>query len=206
MSNRLTAKEIADSWGVSPQRVSELVKQGRLHRGDDGLFDAAAVKAYREWQIANHGRKVLLSTSSNGKVITGNKADAMAGAGDFFDGDFFDEPAAPEPAKTGAAALIDANARMLALKERKAQLDIDRAEARHQRDMGLLVSKEAVRQEGLAAGKIMATILNTLPAEIAGVFADVDRKAAVHRAVQAKVDQIQHALQQALTKVAPDVP
>jgi hypothetical protein len=88
--------------------------------------------------------------------------------------------------------------RLTELREQKLRKDIERVEIKAAKERGELVERARVQSSFVAAGALMASILQNLPAEIASIFADPDKKSEVRIKVQTRVDQMQHALYAAL--------
>jgi dGTP triphosphohydrolase len=207
LPSRLPAKGIALLFGVSEQRISQLKKKGLLKRGDDGKYSVADARSLRGFQMNEHGVRVTMQTYSNAH---GEQSPAkITATTDLTDDEILGVTSVTEAVESGIIAPspsshFAANARLMELRERKLQADVERAELRTQQQAGSLIERTTVQDSFVTAGKLIGTILQNLPDEIAAVFADFNKKAEVRAKVQTRVDQMQHALYQALKGYEPD--
>ena len=216
MGKRLIAKHLALELNLSSQRIGQLRLNGTLIRGHDNKYDLDEARAAHIGIQSLHPVAALLTEYSNGRSVSPTKLATLAtNTTPVAEVDEFGLPLSVEevalripPDTDGPATareMLAANMRMQALKERKLETDIARQDARLQREAGLLVPREEVWSQGVAAGKVIASILAGMAAEVASAFADPASRVQVQRAIQIKVEQIQLALHSALSQAAPDV-
>lgn len=209
LPRKLPAKGIAILFGVSEQRISQLKRKGQLNPDSTNLYDVKEAMQLRGFQMSEHGVRVIGQQYGNG---TGQIAQAKINPiNDVPDMTAEDAEAlgievdiakvAPSP-----NSAIAAQTRISELREQKLQQELDRAKTRAQRERGELIERAKVQSSYIAAGALIANILQNLPAEIAAVFADPATKAEVRLKVQTRVDQTQHALYQALKDYGNDDP
>ena len=215
MGKRLIAKLLALELNLSPQRIGQMRQDGILIRGQDNKYDLDEARAAHIGIQSLHPVAALLTEYSNGRSVSPTKLATFAtNSTPAAEVDEFGLPLSVEEialrippdanGSTAAREMLAANMRMQALKERKLETDIARQDARLQREAGLLVPREDVWTQGVAAGKVIASILAGMAAEVASAFADPASRVQVQRAVQIKVEQIQLALHSALSQAAPD--
>lgn len=204
LPRKLPAREIAILFGVSEQRISQLKRKGALKPDSSNMYDVKEAMNMRGFQITEHGQRVLTQTYSNatGKVsppkivpLTEMSAEDREALGIEID------PATIAPSPNSVVA---SQSRISELREQKLRAELERAETRAKRERGELVDRAEVHTSFIAAGALIANILQNLPAEIAMIFADPDKKAEVRLKVQTRVDQAQHALYKALKDAGQD--
>lgn len=202
---KLPAREIAILFGVSEQRISQLKRKGVLKPDSANMYDRDEAKRQRGFQMSEHGVRVLMQTYGNG---TGKVAPPKITP--FTDMSAEDREAlgiAPEETVVASPnSVVAAQTRISELREQKLRAELARAETRNARERGELVERAAVHTSFVEAGALIASILQNLPAEIAAIFADPDKKAEVRLKVQTRVDQAQHALYKALKDSGQDDP
>lgn len=195
LPQKLPARAIAILFGVSEQRISQLKRKGLLTPDSSNMYEVKQAMQMRGFQMSEHGVRVVAQEYSNG---TGKVSPAKVNPITLSDDDRevlgIDMGAvAPSPTSTFAA-----QSRISELREQKLQAELDRVKTRARREAGELVERAAVQTSFVAAGALIGTIMQNLPAEIASIFADPDKKAEVRHKVQTRVDQVQHALYSAL--------
>lgn len=202
----LPAKGIAKLFGVSEQRISQLKRKGVLTPDSTNLYSVEQAMQVRGMQMQEHAVRVIAQEYSNGtgqvapaKVspLTQEDREALGIEVDVLDTSLV------KPAPSGTFA---AQTRLHELREQKLQAELDRARTRARREAGELVERVKVQSSYIAAGALIANILQNLPTELAAVFADPDTKAEVRRKVQTRVDQAHHALYAALKGYGEDDP
>lgn len=193
---KLPAKQLAILFGVSEQRISQLKRKGKLNPDSANLYDVQEAKQLRGFQMSEHGVRVVAQTYGNGtgKIappkVTPMNADVVLSPEDREAlGIEPNEQIAPSPNSHFVAA-----SRITELREQKIKAEIERIETRAKRERGELVERAKVQSSFIEAGARIAAILQNLPAEIASIFADPDKKAKVRLKVQTRVDQAQHTL------------
>lgn len=208
LPRKLPAKGIAILFGVSEQRISQLKRKGQLNPDSSNLYDVKEAMQLRGFQMSEHGVRVIGQQYGNG---TGQVAEAKINPINEVPMSDEDREAlgieidikqvAPSP-----NSAIAAQTRISELREQKLQAELDRAKTRAAREAGDLVERTKVQSSFIAAGALVANILQNLPAEIAAIFADPATKAEVRLKVQTRIDQTHHALYQALKDFGTDDP
>lgn len=204
LPRKLPAKSIATLFGVSEQRISQLKRKGLLHPDNSNLYDVEEAMRVRGFQMSEHGVRVVAQQFSNGtgqvadaKITPLNGVELSAEDREVFGVDMAQTRASPH-------SVVAAQSRLSELREQKLRAELDRAEARLKRERGELVERAGVYSAGVSAGQAIANILQNLPAEIASIFAEPDKKAEVRLKVQTRCDQAQYALFNALKGYADD--
>lgn len=207
LPRKLPARGIAILFGVSEQRISQLKRKGALKPDSMNMYDVQQAMQMRGFQMSEHGVRVIAQEYSNG---TGKVAPAKVNP-TTVDPGLSDEdretlgitvdPATIAPSPNSVVA---AQSRISELREQKLRAELDRAETRARRERGELVERAEVHSSFIAAGALIANILQNLPAEIASIFAEPDKKSEVRLKVQTRVDQAQHALYKALKDAGQD--
>lgn len=201
MSTRLSVAELARRYKISPTRVYQLLAVGLLTKGKDRKIDLAEADRWREASMLKHPAQTLTTANSNGFFISAPKGAPVDLDAEFDAALLADAPAPPEPPRAptpGAQTARSQAEEINALRMRKLQGEIDLAQHKRQREAGLLIEKSTVRDQGIEAGKIVTSLLNALPTEIAGIFADPERRSEVRAKVQERVDQMIYALHAAV--------
>lgn len=196
LPKKLTARGLSILFGISEQRISQMKRKGILTPDSSNLYDTAQALSVRDLQMTEHGVRVVCQEYSNGtgKVSPAkiNPTTALSAE----DRDVLgisDVPIAPSP-----HSVVAQQSRIAELREQKLQAELDRVKTRARRESGELVERSAVQSSFISAGALINTILQNLPAEIASIFADPEKKTEVRHKVQTRVDQVQHALYSAL--------
>lgn len=199
---RLPGKDIAKLFNVDPSRISQLVRKGVLRKDADNMISVAEAMAFRHAQVSTETARTLTQGYSNGKTQSGPKVTAFANlsAEDREVLGLDDEPLA-----AGPSVIHGDGGRLLALRAQKLEGEIERNRIRAARESGELVPREAVHVAGFKAGKLISGILQNVPAEIAAIFAEPERKAEVRAHMQTRIDQVLHALHSALKEHTVDV-
>lgn len=197
---KLPAKGLAILFGVSEQRISQLKRKGLLKPDANNMYPVKEAMAMRGFQLSEHGVRVVAQSYSNG---TGSvsppkgvalTADALLSPEDREAlGIGADTPVTPSPNSTVAQT-----SRLTELREQKLQAELDRAKTRAAKERGELVERAEVHSSFLTAGALIANIMQSLPSEIAAIFADPNTKAEVRRKVEDRISQMQHSLYTAL--------
>lgn len=74
MGRRVSTKQLAEIWIVTPERVGQIARAGKIHKGQDGLFDLDAAMTFRKQQISDQEVNTLLKTyGSRHGTTTGMK-------------------------------------------------------------------------------------------------------------------------------------
>lgn len=209
LPRRLPAKGIAILFGVSEQRVSQMKRKGQLTPDSANMYDVQQAMQCRGFQMSEHGVRVIGQQYGNGtphvapaKINPVNDVPELSVEDRETLGIEVDIAAvAPSP-----NSAIAAQTRISELREQKLQAELDRARTRAQREAGELVERAKVQSSFIAAGALVANILQNLPAEIASIFADPATKAEVRLKVQTRIDQTHHALYSALKDYGEDDP
>lgn len=204
LPRKLPAKSIATLFGVSEQRISQLKRQGKLHPDSANLYDVQEAMQLRGFQMSEHGVRVVAQQFSNGtgqiahaKITPLNGVELSAEDREVFGVDMAQTRASPH-------SVVAAQSRLSELREQKLQAELNRAETRLKRERGELVERAGVYSSGVTAGQAIANILQNLPAEIAAIFAEPDKKAEVRLKVQTRCEQAQYALFNALKGYVDD--
>jgi phage terminase Nu1 subunit (DNA packaging protein) len=206
---KLPARGIAILFGVSEQRISQLKRKGVLKPDSANMYSVKEAMQQRGFQMSEHGLRVVGQEFGNGtgkvapaKITPINAVPEMSAEDRETLGIEIDEATvAPSP-----NSVVAAQSRISELREQKLRAELARAETRAARERGELVERAAVHTSFVEAGALVASILQNLPAEIAAIFADPDKKAEVRLKVQTRVDQAQHALYKALKDCGQDDP
>ena len=75
MGRRVSAKQLAAIWLVTTERVGQLARAGKIHKGADGLFDLDEAVTFRRQQIGDHEVNTMLkSYGSRHGTVTRMKA------------------------------------------------------------------------------------------------------------------------------------
>ena len=208
LPRKLPAKGIAILFGVSEQRISQLKRKGQLTPDSANMYDVAQARQLRGFQMSEHGVRVIGQQYGNGtgrvaqaKITPLNEVPMSAGDREALGIEVDIATVAPSP-----NSAIAAQTRISELREAKLKAELDRAQTRAQREAGELVERAKVQSSFIAAGALVANILQNLPAEIASIFADPATKAEVRLKVQTRVDQTHHALYSALKDYGEDDP
>ena len=197
---KIRQADLARLWGVSPQRVSQLIVQGRVKKDADGLVNTAEALAFRTAQISEEEARVLFQSYSNGSTVTDPKIGQHMAAEGLSDDDILFGVA--EPASPGAAHdVFNASTELSKARLALTIANIEARKLRTQKDAGALIQRTEVAASGFEAGRIVSMILQNLPAEIASIFADANQKEEVRAKVQQRVDQMQHALHAGVSKL-----
>jgi hypothetical protein len=208
LPRKLPAKGIAILFGVSEQRVSQLKRKGQLTPDSANMYDVAQARQLRGFQMSEHGVRVIGQQYGNGtgqvtqaKITPLNEVPMSAEDREALGIEVDIALVAPSP-----NSAIAAQTRISELREAKLQAELDRARTRASREAGELVERAKVQSSFIAAGALVANILQNLPAEIAAIFADPATKAEVRLKVQTRIDQTHHALYSALKDFGTDDP
>lgn len=207
LPRKLPARDIAILFGVSEQRISQLKRKGVLKPDSSNMYDVQEAMQMRGFQMSEHGVRVIGQEYGNGtgkvapaKITPLNAVPEMSAEDREILGlDVDMSTVAPSP-----NSAIAAQTRISELREQKLQAELDRARTRARKEAGELVERAQVQSSYIAAGALIANILQNLPAEIAAIFADPDTKAEVRLKVQTRIDQTQHALYSALKGYGQD--
>ena len=207
LPRKLPAKGIAILFGVSEQRISQMKRKGQLKPDSANLYDVQQAMQLRGFQMSEHGVRVIGQEYGNGtgatspaKITPVNPVSQMSAEDSEALGIEVDiATVAPSP-----NSAIAAQTRISELREQKLQAELDRARTRAKREAGELVERAQVQSSFIAAGALVANILQNLPAELAAIFADPDTKAEVRLKVQTRIDQTHHALYSALKDFGQD--
>ena len=205
LPRKLPAKQIAILFGVSEQRISQLKRQGKLNPDSANLYDVQEAMQMRGFQMSEHGVRVVAQQYSNGTgAIAPAKVVALTNSIELSAED--QEVLGVDMTQTRSSpnSVVAAQSRISELREAKLRADLDRAQTRLMRERGELVERAAVQSSFIAAGQLIANNLQNLPAEIAAIFADPDKKAEVRLKVQTRIDQMQYALFSALKGYGDD--
>jgi phage terminase Nu1 subunit (DNA packaging protein) len=193
---RLNARAVALLFGITEQRVSQLVRKGKLRKGADGLIAVEDAMTLRASQVNTELARTLGQTYSNGQGrVSPAKITPVSPGYALSDEDRAALGEEPEPQTPN---YLTANNELTQLRAEKLRADVERSQLKARREAGEVVSRHEVRRAGFEAGKLIASIIQNLPAEIASIFADPTKKAEVRSHVQTRVDQVQHALFTAL--------
>ncbi len=198
---RLPGKEIAKLFNVDPTRISQLLRKGVLKKGADGLIDVAEAMAFRHAQVNAESARVLTQSYSNGKSESPPKITPFS----TLSADELEILGLDLPQIDSAKPTYGDGGRLIELRARKLESEIGRSEIKAQRESGELVLRSRVHTSGFKAGKLIASILSNLPAEVAAIFAEPERKAEVRAHMQTRIDQVMHALHSALKEQGADV-
>ncbi|MGZ6199173.1 MAG: hypothetical protein ACXWNL_16175 [Vulcanimicrobiaceae bacterium] len=208
LPRKLPAKGIAILFGVSEQRISQLKRKGQLTPDSANMYDVNQAKVLRGFQMSEHGVRVIGQQYGNGtgqvtqaKITPLNEVPMSAEDCEALGIEVDIATVAPSP-----NSAIAAQTRISELREQKLQAELDRAKTRAAREAGELVERARVQSSFIAAGALVANILQNLPAEIASIFADPATKAEVRLKVQTRIDQTHHALYSALKDFGTDDP
>lgn len=204
----LPAKGIAILFGVSEQRISQMKRKGILRPDSSNRYSVEEAMRQRGFQMSEHGVRVIAQEYSNGtgkvspaKINPTNEVGLSPEDQEVLGIAVDEAQVAPSPNSTFAA-----QSRISELREQKLRAELDRAETRAAKERGELVERARVQTSYVAAGALIANILQNLPAEIASVFSDPGTKAEVRLKVQTRVDQAHHALYAALKDFGTDEP
>lgn len=208
LPRRLPAKGIAILFGVSEQRISQLKRKGQLTPDSANMYDVAQARQLRGFQMSEHGVRVIGQQYGNGtgqvtqaKITPLNEVPMSAEDCEALGIEVDIAAVAPSPNSTIAAQL-----RVSDLREQTLRASLDQKLLKLKREAGELVERAKVQSSFIAAGALVANILQNLPAEIAAIFADPDTKAEVRLKVQTRIDQTHHALYSALKDYGEDDP
>lgn len=201
LPKKLPAKGLSILFGVSEQRISQLKRKGILQSDANNMYNVAEALKARQLRATEHGARMVAQTYGNGtgqvappKVeLTTAPAEVVLSPEDRETLGIEVDSLAPSPNSHFVAA-----SRMNELKEQKLRAEIERVETRAKKERGELVERAAVQSSFVSAGQLISNIMQNLPAEIAAIFADPDKRAEVRLKVQTRVDQAQHALYSAL--------
>lgn len=209
LPKKLPAKGISILFGVSETRISQLKRKGLLKPDSDNMYDVAQCMQARGFQMSEHGVRVIAQEYSNGTgKVSPAKVVATTVGGELSAEDreaLGIPPEAPPVAASPNSAFV-AQTRISELREAKLRVEFERAKTRAAKERGELVERAVVHSSFVAAGAMIANTLQNLPAEIAAIFADPDKKTEVRLKVQTRVDQAQHALYKALKDSGQDDP
>lgn len=210
---KVTARQLSILFGVSEQRISQMKRKGVLHPDANNLYSVAEAMRQRKFQMSEHGVRVIAQEYSNGtgkvspaKVVPITDAPLTAedrtALGIEEGGDTIEVPADSVTPSPNSAFV--AQTRISELREQKLRAEVERAETRAAKERGELVERANVHSSFVAAGALIASIMQNLPSEIANIFADPDKKSEVRAKVQTRIDQVQHALYKALKGFGED--
>lgn len=212
----VSAARLAEEWGVSKNRVYQLIKEGRIRylNGQNGPIDFAHAKLFRRSQVARDPKRTLFTEHSNdgrtkslakSKLLATRKDDddLLAMPGEDEDGLLDLSDPAEQSAETGGGLkrAIQQNDEANEIKLKILAENLRAKEFRRLRDEGRYVLREEDHRHGVEAGKIISSMLRALPDQIAGAFAEPASRNAVRRTVFDIVDRMQHAVFAQLTKI-----
>lgn len=197
---RLSRKEIALVWKVTPARVGQIIKSGRLNPDEDGLFDADEVVAFRKAQIKQHEINTLFKSYNEHpmpKIIDHLSDD---------DGEIDPldcTPSVPK-AQTKADVVNEAAKRVSLLSELKAEevrQRLRRTDMKMQKEAGELVERTEVHRVGIIIGQEITNMLRALEVEIPSRFADKETRSEVRQHVSRVIERCQHTIHSRLQSI-----
>lgn len=197
---RLSRKEVALVWKVTPVRVSQIVKSGRLSPDEDGLFDAEQVVAFRKAQIKQHEVNTLFKSYNEHplpKILT--HLDPEDDEIDPLDC----TPSVPK-AQSKADVVKEVSARMSVLSDLKAEevrQRLARVNMKMQQEAGSLIERTEVQRVGIIVGQEIMNMLRALEVEIPARFADKETKAEVRQHIARVVERCQHTIHSRLQSI-----
>lgn len=163
MGERLSGNKLAARMGVSRQRVDELIGEGRLARGDDGLIDTDEADAL--W--ANMDPDYLQRKAAAEATRAANEGK---------------EPAEPE-GRSQAEAFNRAKTADAVAKARSRVLD-------YEIKVGKYVLREEVKRGAFKAGKLLGSKLNNAANQLAPQLVGIRDVKSAHEIVQAYMTQL----------------
>ena len=202
MGERVTQAEYARRRGVSAARISQLVKDGRIARGDDGLVDVEATDANLDATLdqskAHRDRQVAAASSAASNAAAGRgptdeleldtpppRAQHAGGAGE--------EARAPAGARAEAPRGDNAAADYWEHKAKREAAGAQLEELKLQERLGNLVDAEEVRRSRRETAQKIATALLQMPAQLAPVIAPGDPQAC-ERLMLERIKKVLHEL------------
>lgn len=202
LPKKLPAKGISILFGVSEQRISQMKRKGILKPDANNMYSVEQALQARGMQMSEHGVRVVAQTYGNGTgliappkgtstnveiegVLSPEDREAL--------GIDQDVPITPSP-----NSVVAQTSRLTSLREQKLESELEIARTKARKLAGELVERAEVQSSFVAAGALIANILQSLPSEIAAIFADPDTKSEVRRKVDDRINQMQHALYTAL--------
>lgn len=208
LPRKLPAKGIALLFGVSESRISQLKSKGTLKADSNNQYDVADCLRIQGFRMNEHGERMCLQLYANGtgKVsppklrpinvdgevrVTTLSEDELAALGE--------EPA-PTVTSSPNSDFVK-QTRLMELKEKKLESELDLAETRRRKLAGELIERAVVQSSFVVAGTLISNVLQNLPSEIAAIFSTPETKAEVLHKVQTRVDQAQHTLYAALRDI-----
>lgn len=202
MKQRLTKAAAGREVGVSRVRIQQLINTGALRCGEDGKIDPDDLAACRKTQITKNPKKVLFNQPTNGKEIFPSGMSKMMGLDSegwpLLEGSETVSELGDRAHQSSMTDALAANLRISAMREQKLRGELDQMEFKRRRERGDFLERKIVEDSGHEAMKIVASLLQNLPTEIAAIFADPETKAQVRTKVQERVDQMQHAMHKSL--------
>ena len=193
---RVTITELATLWNLTPARISQFIKAGRFRKGSDGKIDRDEAMAFRKAQISNDEIRTMFQRNRDGlgpKILQQTSVDLS-------DDEILGISLPAATALSGQDQVLTQATKLTHLRMEGEQEKLRRQRLRNDREEGALIQKTDVTRAGLEVGKLLVSIMSSLPAEIASIFAEPDVRPEVRRKVQERVDQMKHALHQAVAR------
>jgi hypothetical protein len=175
LGERLSSQAIGDLHGVSRQRVDELVKEGKLTRGDDGKIDSDEAAAF--WTNMDPAYVQRKATAA---------ANREAGEG---------ADKAQKPAEgTNADAFHRARTAEAIAKAQQRRFD-------YETKIGKYVLREEVKRGGFKAGKLLGSKLNNAANQLAPQLVGVKDVKSAHEIISAFMQQLAQDVRDELSAV-----
>lgn len=178
MGTLLTRRQIANKFNVSPQRIDELVKEGRLKLVDSKIDED---QAQAVWDAMSAAR------------VQGERVAKLARA----------ETPDGKPAVDDAGKVADLNAARVynQAKARRAVIEAQTSELRFKEASGRLVDRDRVKAEAYSAGKILATRLENLPRRVAPMLAPIKDAREIAEILTKEMSDIVNEVRDALAAI-----
>jgi phage terminase Nu1 subunit (DNA packaging protein) len=191
--SKLPAKQLAILFNVSEARISQLKRKGMLKCDADGKFDVAEARKMRNFQQTEHGVRMVMQTYGNGTGKVSAAKITLEGMDDALGLSEEEPEVAPSPNShfVQQSKLID-------LRTERMQYEADLRKIKLERERGSLIPRAEVQTNAADAAALIVNTLQSLPAQIAAIFATPEQKREVRAFIQDKIDAAQQSLYKAM--------
>jgi hypothetical protein len=208
----VSSRQLADIWKVDITRISQLVRDGKIRRQANGLFDLDECLAYRKAAMDNHSVEMMFqNVGANGGTQPPKVFDHLADSDEDYDP--LDLDTKPEPSsdnKTVMTVALAKHAKLTELKAKEQQWRLDRMMTKARREDGELIErKEVYRIARLATGEMNAMLSNLeheIPALITDPVLRAEVRDKVRRTLHRSMDALSERLQRFLVEDQDEPP
>jgi len=199
--SRITAIDLATLWKVSPERVYQLCKDGKLSRDGKGMIDLPKALEYRAAALDTNQVEMLFQTY---KTKTGIHPPKIF---EHLTPEISDEdilgPATPAPTVQEAMKVsLTTQSELTAIRVADAKMKLERQQRTYLREDGKLIERAEVYRTSRDAAAEIAAAIRALEHEIPHLFPDHAMRKEVRGKVQAIVDRTLFALHKKFDAIA----